>query len=398
MTGFYEINYNVTGLAQGQIPPITERPRWTLDTTGAFAIGAIRWFGTVCRCTFTLPDSTPQGNGFSVTWPGGVLRGISPIGPFSPGYEGDVAVSEGGCRPPEQSYEGSQIGYRPLPITIRGIDFYRGDTRWVVKHQDGFPWFYKFLRGENIRHLIEEAKSWPGGGANGARVFFAKASGPNYGTWAELIPGNYDYAAVREFLALMRAYDMTCEMTNGDYQVVCPGVSKQIAHLDALGAIAREFPDVALLEFANEWQKNGLERGAVHPIPGVLCCAGSSLSDGKCYTPPLQWSAAHARRSGFPEKSLDAANVTHHQNGWDDASGYKVGRQPVVINEMIGAADADINGSRTTSAEFFFQMGRMLSAFNGGTFHSDAGLYGTLHSPTQAACASAFFRGINRIE
>lgn len=392
------INYNVDGLALGARPPLDRYPTIKLDTLESTITATLAWFGTVCRATFRVPNEWPGPNGFTIRLDGrDLFRGVLRPEPDS-FAEGDVLYDLGGCRAPEVPQDQSRIVYRPLPLTIRGIDFYRGESRWIAKHQDGFPWFYKFLRGENIRHLIEEAKSWPGGGANGARVFFAKASGPNYGTWAELIPGQYDYAAVREFLALMRSYEMTCEMTNGDYQVVCQGTQKQIAHLDALGNIAREFPDVALLEFANEWQKNGLERAAVHPIPGVLCCAGSSLSDGKCYTPPLQWSAAHARRSGFPEKSLDAANVTHHQNGWDDASGYKVGRQPVVVNEMIGAADADISGLRTTSAEFFFQMGRMLSAFNGGTFHSDAGLYGTLHSPTQARCAEAFFRGINRIE
>lgn len=304
--------------------------------------------------------------------------------------------------PPPGAYEATQppvqppdappleIVYRLLPLLTRGRDFVDSTgARWLYIGIDGFSLLDRMIRrGEDVTQRLREAKAI---GANLVRVF---ASGDiNRNTFCDLRPGGYDYDAVLAFLDICAAEGLRCEITNADYQNICPSESAQRTHLHELfDRIGSHHPGLHLGECANEARNNGLEDGAVESYPGVLMSRGSSLSDGMCPLPAMQWAGSHGRRDERA-KILDSLNVAHHQDGgWEP--GYKVGNIPVVNNEPIGIAAQAVPGRRTNDPALCYEIGAVSAALNGGCVHGDPWHFGHDPQPIEQQCAEAMVAGL----
>lgn len=141
--------------------------------------------------------------------------------------------------------------------------------------------------------------------------------------------------------------------------------------------------DNVFLELANEYWNNGIDpHNFVNP-GGILASAGSSTSDS---APDVFWDffGWHGRRD-WPK----LANL-------DDMYGVCRDKNVVGIHdEPIGFAEFDEAGRRTTSvlaAQSVASESARLG--DGGTCHTQEGLYSNLWGPLTVNCANAFFKAL----
>lgn len=381
-----QINFNVSG-------PIDKFPRITNIDNSTAPIHQ-HWFldpaHPTSRLICLVNDNYPVGQGGTIQWqdqsrgfitppPGAHEATFPPVQPPAP----DLPLN---------------IAYRMGRIGRNGDQFVTefGDV-WKFIMDDGFSLFWRYSKGEDISHLLQETKDL---GFNGVRVFFAANYG--FGKFADLWPTRPDYPwhMIDGFLYLLESYGLYVEMTSGDLQVVCPTLQNQKDYFTRLWGIAKNHVNVGPSEYANESQKNGLQFEVAVKVPGLLLSSGSSLSDSEPPQPILDWTGHHGRRDDVRDpaamaKCLDSTNLMHVQfGGWGNP--VLAGWVPVVSNEGIGAMDnipEHRRGSRTDVPLYFYRLARMSATFGGATFHNDPGMFGFLKGPRVLECAKAFIQG-----
>lgn len=169
------------------------------------------------------------------------------------------------------------------------------------------------------------------------------------------------------------------------------------AHVQAVEAIAREFPAVVLREVANEpWhptQGGRLSRPAAGELLAVM---GTTL--------PIALGAAEDDESAdYAHGDFVASHLSRSRDKWNQvrrvrellAMSEQTGK-PVLNQEPIGADEASIPGKRESDPAFYFTLGALNRLFLGGNgvFHSQAGLMAERLGPNQRRCAEAYLRGV----
>lgn len=392
------IKYNYSGT-------MDKLPRYIHSDNPLHNLEEQHWFIDPTAPSFRLVSIVPDWwtGGADVAWQDRTQRVVFA---GSGAYEADMPP----VRPPESPLGSLNLVYRIPNLHAQGAEFVTefGDV-WKMKFADGFSLFSRYNKGEDITPQLSQIKAL---GFNGVRVFFSAFY--DFGKFGDLWPrrGDYSYARVESFLDLVNhGYGLHVEVTHGDLQVVLNDKFWQMSHFGQMGDILRT-RRANLMEYANEWEKNGLWRlanGAPDPevvkrIPGVLVNVGSSFSDGPCWIPALDWASHHGRRGNFDAslveqaKALDSTVLMHIQHGGFDLVG--VGELPVALNETVAATNVVLpgkEGSRTTEARWFERMARMASAFGGSCFHFEDGIYGNVmaEGSKQLAAAKAYIRGAN---
>jgi hypothetical protein len=257
---------------------------------------------------------------------------------------------------------------------------------------DGQPWVWgmvtdfkllkKFIDGEDIAPILEQRIDV---GANGVRVL-----GMAQGLF-ELnpftTPGYYDKLA--EFATFLESHGLYVEyVALADAQRFTLG--QQRTHMNWVLSALHEHENV-FIELANEFAKNGVDPAQFNRLPMTnLQSRGSGLSDEPPASPAWDYSTFHPRRNWkWPFTCAATINELYEYPGLKDA--------PIVVNEPIGAADADQEGRRSCNPVLFEKMALECKLWGAGaTFHSESGLQSELWTPRQEECAAAFFRGLER--
>jgi hypothetical protein len=287
----------------------------------------------------------------------------------------------------DANVEGPLLEYRPATPRIvvspdkRSFQTVDGQP-WVWSMVTDFKLLKKFIDGEDIAPILEQRIDV---GANGVRVL-----GMAQGLF-ELnpftTPGYYD--KLSEFATLLESHGLYMEyVALADAQRF--SWVDQHSHYN-LVAVALGSHNNVFIELANEFAKNGVYPFLFDRLPITnLQSRGSGLSDEPPASPAWDYSTFHPRRNWkWPFTCAATINELYEYPGLKDA--------PIVVNEPIGAADADQEGRRSCNPVLFEKMALECKLWGAGaTFHSESGLQSELWTPRQEECAAAFFRGLER--
>jgi hypothetical protein len=341
------------------------QPRLVMDN-GYVSIGV---FESPSRVRFPIANGQPA-------WGYTIYDGIQ-------SWRGETAVPAAD----DANVEGPLLEYRPATPRIvvspdkRSFQTVDGQP-WVWGMVTDFKLLRKFIDGEDIAPILEQRIDV---GANGVRVL-----GMAQGLFQldPLTTPKY-YDRLSELATLLESHGLYMEyVALADAQRFPLG--KQWDHLVAAMSSLGGHENV-FIELVNEWGKNGVDPGKFHRLPITnLQSRGSGLSDEPPASPAWDYSTFHPRRNWkWPFTCAATINELYEYPGLKDA--------PIVVNEPIGAADADQEGRRSCNPVLFEKMALECKLWGAGaTFHSDCGLQSELWTPRQEDCAAAFFRGLER--
>lgn len=380
MTEERQINVNLSGRVTA--PPVAildengHRFTMTLEspTRGYFKI---------------VTDYTPKPWGVSVYYGTKKARFILPDAPGA--YE--AALPPVFLDPPVLAFPS---GLERITHTPTG--FVKADgSPWTWAMMTGFCDYHLYMTGQDValHKAWQQAKDL---GSKGRRVlghmrFITEAGIQVYGEQRFL-------DGLTPFIQMAAEYEQYIDfVVFADMQVIgLPLAQQQRVWLEAANRI-----DAAngFATLANENEKNGVNADDF-AYPGFACSAGSGLIDA---LPPMPgpnkgWGRRemHTRRSPFPIKVYQGPDdAIYIQRGYDEAqAAYYAPRSPVVISEPIGFAEVAIEGRRSTDVELARSYGHSFKAYaNGGTLHSEDGIYSRPLGPIQQAAARAFFEALN---
>jgi hypothetical protein len=272
---------------------------------------------------------------------------------------------------------------------VVGEDFWTVEGEpWTMAFVSSFRLFERFLRGEDVAPLLQEAREV---GANGVRVFGAFDFGsPAVQRLYPLEHGPAYYDLLPAFFELLGGYGLYAQFTVfADTARSVPGVVQQQAHFLDVCEVLRDVPNV-LLERVNE--NDAHENRVEAPLPKPVGICSSFGSNGAGNDPPgpfWDYADLHAERRG--DFALSTTTVHFAINGYGSA--FPGTRRATVNSEPPGFADMTQPGRRTSDPRVAYRMGLGCRWGAGGTAHSDCGVQSVLLSPTQRACVEQFLRG-----
>lgn len=258
----------------------------------------------------------------------------------------------------------------------------------------GFRDYERFLRGEDIRPLLQETVDV---GGTGRRVFGAFDFGtPDQQRLYPFERVEY-YDRLPEFFGLNADYGLRVEFTvfADSVRSVPGGASAQRDHFQHVSSVLATIPN-AFLEFVNEQDAHD-NRPAFEPEKpaGVICSRGSNGEGSNPPAPNWDYACLHSERKGdFALSSTTLYFAITGYAGENGTPGYSGTRILTVNNEPPGFADVSVPGRRTNDPRIAYLMGLGCRFGQGGTAHSDCGLQSVLLSPVQRACVEAFIRGV----
>jgi hypothetical protein len=291
--------------------------------------------------------------------------------------------------------EPEALAYRARPkapprLHVVGEDFWTLEGEpWTMAFVSSFRLFERFLRGEDVAPLLQEAREV---GANGVRVFGAFDFGsPAVQRLYPLEHGPAYYDLLPAFFELLGGYGLYAQFTVfADTARSVPGVVQQQAHFLDVCEVLRDVPNV-LLERVNE--NDAHENRVEAPLPKPVGICSSFGSNGAGNDPPgpfWDYADLHAERRG--DFALSTTTVHFAINGYGTA--YPGTRRATVNSEPPGFADMTQPGRRTSDPRVAYRMGLGCRWGAGGTAHSDCGVHSVLLTPTQRACVEQFLRGV----
>jgi hypothetical protein len=276
-------------------------------------------------------------------------------------------------------------------IQVDGLRFVTDDGRpWVMAFVSSFRLYERFLRGEDIRPVLQETSDV---GANGVRVFgmFDFGSPQTQRLYPDEHPDYY--AQLRPFFALLAEYRLYAQFTVfADTKRAMPSADRQFQHWGHLFGELADVPNV-LLERVNE--ANAHENGVAADVPRPLGILASNGSNGAGSDPPgpfWDYADLHSERpADLPKLLQSTTTLAFAIHGYPGFSGTQ---RATVASEPIGFADVDQPGRRVANPDVAYLLGLGCCWGAGGTAHSDCGVQSVLLSPTQRTCVEQFLRGV----
>lgn len=275
-------------------------------------------------------------------------------------------------------------------LHVEGTRFVREDgSTYQWRGFSDFKLLKKLCDGDNITALLDQRIAY---GANLVRVLgmahnlfeLSPTFNPaQYDECFHLLAGTLAERGLRmEFVVF------------ADAQNVMPDMAAQRAHLAHIVDLARQHWNV-VLEGCNECSKNGVDPRWFPEPDDVLMSRGSGQSDEPPPLPLMAFTGFHPRRDWkwpvtVPQTLFELRQGfgTYVGIGWNSA---------IVIDEPIGAADADVAGKRSANPDLFYRAAVDYALWSAGaTFHSDVGLQSDFLTPKQGECAAAFFHGLSQ--
>lgn len=282
-------------------------------------------------------------------------------------------------------------------VRIGGQSFTLGANGplWPWRGCTDFRLYQRYLDGENITPILDNRIA---SGATTLRVL-----GMMYNI-ANFYPKNYStyFSSLPTFCDVLLARGLWLEFTClADCQYAPLGLTQtaeQVAHVSQV-VVALAGKSNVFFELANEYSNNGVDPSKFARPVGILSSAGWGSPTGDVYLPPWDYVTHHPDRDDqWPRKSKDIQDIRDGPFGIPPAI-YTTGvKRPVVSDEPMGAGDVDIPNKRSTVVNDFYWAGAGCALFGaGGTFHSDNGIQSVVFSPTQQACANAWYSGMAAI-
>lgn len=283
----------------------------------------------------------------------------------------------------------AEAGY----LTIQDTTF-RTDTGapWQWRGTTSFLLFFRYLRGENIRPLLDY---YVAKGFNLVRVLgmvdWAHRPEVAGQFWPQKWPRFFQ--SLDEFFALLASYGLRCEfVTFADGQIVMPDEAQQDHHAAQVMEVARGHW-VPKIEWVNEPFKNipgkapraaeiGKRYRGTSPILMASGASGLDIDTNDWATfdrLSLDYVTSHPPRSDdWPRKVKDAEDWQRKLN------------RPVVNDEPKGADEGPETGSRSNVPDDFAAAAGVSALLTPGfTFHSTAGNSSERFPPVTEQCADA---------
>lgn len=281
---------------------------------------------------------------------------------------------------------------KTLPrIHVEGLGFVDENGQpWIMAFVDSFRLYERFLRGEDIRPVLQETKDV---GANGVRVFgsFDFGSPDVQRLYPREHPDYYD--RLPEFCELLTSYGLYVQFTVfADTQRSVPGVSAQRDHWARVCVQLRDEPN-ALLEAVNEWDAHQNAPSFLPAKPeDITASLGSNGGGSNPPVPAWDYADLHPERPvDLPKLLQSTTTLAFAIHGFP---GFRGTGCATVASEPIGFADANVPGRRVADPAVAYVLGLGCRWGAGGTAHSDCGVQSVLLTPVQRACVQAFLRGV----
>jgi hypothetical protein len=282
----------------------------------------------------------------------------------------------------------------PPRVHVEGLNFVAEDGgKWIWAMVTGFRDYERFLRGEDIRPILQETREL---GGNGRRVFgaFDFGSPQTQRLYPREHPDYFD--RLPEFFALNAEFGLYVQFTAfADTQRSVPGAQAQRDHWAALCDTLRPIPNV-LLERVNEEDAHDNRLDTDLPKPaGITASFGSNGAGSDPPGPFWDYADLHSERRG--DFALSTTTVHFAINGFageHGAAGFGGTHRATVVSEPPGFADTLQPGRRTNDPRIAYLMGVGCRWGAGGTAHCDSGVMSVPLTPTQRACVEQFLKGV----
>jgi hypothetical protein len=288
------------------------------------------------------------------------------------------------------------IAYRAkpkVPVTrrlhVEGLNFVTETGEpWIMAFVSSFRLYERFLNGEDITPLLQEAREV---GANGLRVFGAFDFGSP--ETQRLYPHeHYDYYdELSNFFRTLSHAGLYAQFTVfADTQRSVPSARYQQDVWEDVCDVLRDVPNV-LVERVNEQDSHDNRIDADLGKPDGICASFGSNGQGADPPQPF-WDYAdlHSERRGDFALSTTTVHFSIHGYGGP----FPGTQRATVVSEPPGFSDTLQPGRRTNDPAIAYRMGLGCRWGAGGTAHSDNGVQSILLSPIQRACVEAFLRGV----
>lgn len=353
--------------------PITARYTLRHDTAGWVLTGVPTDASGRPGIGFTIPDTTPDGNGVALTGSDVLYHDFRQRGILYLHSNGTATTDMDDFRMTPK-YSSTNLLGRLQP---HGVQF--KDYTWA--HMTGFCDFQLWVAGRqaDCRALWSQARDL---GANGRRVFgmmhyithFYPQEHSNY--ISELQPFALEAAHYGQRIH----FDVFA-----DNQEIKLGESfwQQVrGQLEPVESV--------LIGLGNEYPKNGFDPNAFSR-PSVIASQGSTTSDA---APPMPgWGVRmwHGRRD-YPKVFMSADDMVYVGRGLDGDGHPYAPEAPMVHDEPMGFGEVEIPGRRSTDpvlAQCLMLTGKAYGA--GATYHCEDGIFSRPLGPQQQTCARAFF-------
>jgi hypothetical protein len=269
---------------------------------------------------------------------------------------------------------------RPLaPLTIDRSMFRARGALWRWIGCDAFVLPQRHAVGQDINPFLDWAQST---GFNLLRCFVAMAIVPPK---VGLPPYVLTPEQVAQFLDVLAARSLRCELTVGDMQILMPNHDDQQRYFRDRADVTRRYPGV-VDETCNEPFKNGVDVKRIGHFSHGLQASGDYTFDVQPAL--LDFITVHPeRKAEWPRTSKDGLDF------------YSKWKRPIVMDEGVGADEELIPWSRSNVPADFFDYAATAALFNAGaTFHFTDGVYAQLPGPIQRECARQFVAGLTAID
>lgn len=256
-------------------------------------------------------------------------------------------------------------------VSVDGIDFRSDGQRWLWKGATDFAAFWKHLDGRLDDAVLEQRRS---AGANLLRVFL------NWGDKG-FNPSSYGqrfFDELRPFAKRLEAFELYAELVLFAPKPLSPEfdqhVGAQIAFASRVYEACTGVTNV-MFELGNEAALDGHLAIDEIPSPPPPFIWASGVYD--VYDRPYRkgmYLTFHPRRD-YPKLILEMAPIEARRED----------RWPAVPDEPARCPD------HYSDPQVAYEMGRLASAGNGGTLHTNRGRDSELWDATELACAKAFY-------
>lgn len=271
------------------------------------------------------------------------------------------------------------------------------NTEYIWAMMSGFRDYQRFLLGEDIRPIFQQARDL---GANGRRVLgmFAWSDGPG-----PFIPQNHPdyYDRLPEFLRLAAAHGLYIQFcVFADTKLVMPTPAEQHVHLARIGDLGAPHDNfLGQLVNENDSNDNGVDIASFSKPGGALWSSGSNGTGNNPPRPFWDYSDLGSERRA-DRIQLTTSTVFFAIHGYSEGNDNWPGTQrATAVSEPYGIADTPENGRRTNNPYICYQMG-VGSRYGdgvGATVHTNDGIQSLFLSPIQAECAKQMILGIKSV-
>lgn len=274
----------------------------------------------------------------------------------------------------------------------------KSDASYFIKGESAFLDYYRFLRGENIRPLLEQSETLGGNCRRNFMMTFNTAKAAGLPPFNPEDFGDDFYNKFPDFMTLYAEYEQYGYFSifpdNGLFPSWKDKTGKQLVHWNKLGAIAAKIDNVFGFELTNEFQAksdNNVDRNAFSKITNLLCCSGSygESPEGNRYPEPyFDFGDYHSPRH-YPNSVKDC-NAANNPN--------RLAGEATLVGEPLGFGDRSLDSRREDDPNIAREMaGSGIGTLIGIFYHCTHGGFSQLYDNVELNCGDAWFEMLEMV-